>query len=458
MKRIISLLSLITLFFGNILSQEIPHTISYQGVLKDAAGGVVPNGEYILMFKFYNSESGGTELWSETKPINVVDGIINTELGSTEPIPFPIFFESVWLGITIGSGSELTPRIALTSVPYSFMSMNVPDSSINSAKIPAGEVVKSLNGLKDSITLVAGSNITITPSGNDLTISSSGGGTGTIGGSGTSNYIPKFSNATTLTNSTLFETSNKVGIGTTNPKSSLSVGGDGSSGAAISGTSISTGGIGVYGEAINAFGYGVFGYATSSNGIAICGYGLSPALAAFFLGDVSVSGDFSTTGNVGVGTPTPRVKLSLGEDFTAKKLALWDGENDFYGFGVAIGRITFYTNDTEKMTIKDNGNVGINTINPQAKLDVNGSVKIGVNGIKFSELYELTGTTGIGGTDRVSVSYPTGYNKSNTRVISYEVQEIIANKWVSGDEGLWCALGDTDITVGYGTLYTGEPI
>ncbi len=156
-----------------------------------------------------------------------VDGIINTELGSTEPIPFPIFFESVWLGITIGSGSELTPRIALTSVPYSFMSMNVPDSSINSAKIPAGEVVKSLNGLKDSITLVAGSNITITPSGNDLTISSSGGGTGAISGSGTANYIPKFSNTTTLTNSTLFETSNKVGIGTTNPQSSLSVGGDG---------------------------------------------------------------------------------------------------------------------------------------------------------------------------------------------------------------------------------------
>ncbi len=334
--------------------------------------------------------------------------------------------------------------------------MNVPDSSINSAKIRQGQVVKSFNGLTDSVNLVAGSNITLTPNGNNLTISTSSGGTGTIGGSGTANYIPKFSNTTTLTNSKLFETSNKVGIGTTNPQSTLSVGGDGSSSAAISGTSISSSGIGVYGQAINAFGYGVFGYATSSNGVAICGYGLTPALAAFFLGNVAVSGNFSATGNVGVGTSTPRVKLSLGEDFTAKKLALWDGENDFYGFGVAIGRITFYTNNTEKMTIKDNGNVGINTTNPQAKLDVNGSVKIGVNGIKFSELYELTGTTGIGGTDRVSVSYPTGYNKNNTRVISYEVQEIIANKWVSGDEGLWCALGDTDITVGYGTLYTGS--
>ena len=329
MKRIISLLSLITLFFSNILGQEIPHTISYQGVLKDAAGGVVPKGEYILTFKFHNSESDGAELWSETKPINVIDGIINTELGSTEPIPFPIFFESVWLGITIGSESELTPRIALTSVPYSFMSMNVPDSSINSAKIPTGQVVKSLNGLKDSITLVAGSNITITPSGNDLTISSSGGGTGAISGSGTANYIPKFSNTTTLTNSTLFETSSKVGIGTTNPQSSLSVGGDGFSDATISGTAVSSSGIGVYGEANNVFGHGVFGYASGSNGTGIVGYGLSPARAAFFLGDVSVSGDFSTTGNVGVGTPTPRVKLSLGEDFTAKKLALWDGEMTF---------------------------------------------------------------------------------------------------------------------------------
>jgi hypothetical protein len=41
-------------------------------------------------------------------------------------------------------------------------------------------VVKSLNSLKDDVNLVAGSNITITPSGNNLTISAAGGGGGTV--------------------------------------------------------------------------------------------------------------------------------------------------------------------------------------------------------------------------------------------------------------------------------------
>ncbi|HEX6186729.1 MAG TPA: tail fiber domain-containing protein [Pyrinomonadaceae bacterium] len=39
-----------------------------------------------------------------------------------------------------------------------------------------GQLVKSLNGLKDNVALAAGSNITITPSGNTLTIASAGGG------------------------------------------------------------------------------------------------------------------------------------------------------------------------------------------------------------------------------------------------------------------------------------------
>ncbi|MFQ5606190.1 MAG: tail fiber domain-containing protein, partial [bacterium] len=85
----------------------------------------------------------------------------------------------------------------------------------------------------------------------------------------------------------------------------------------------------------------------------------------------------NSTGYVGIGTRDPQVKLSLGTDINPKKLALWDGVNDFYGLGVQPGRITIYTQDTEKMTIKDNGNVGIGTINPQHRLDVNGDIGSG---------------------------------------------------------------------------------
>src|SRR4030067_350880 len=78
-----------------------------------------------------------------------------------------------YLGITVGKGSELKPRTLLSPSPYSFMTMNVMDNAITSNKIQDGavtsekigsnEVVKSLNGLKDAVNLVAGKNITLKP-------------------------------------------------------------------------------------------------------------------------------------------------------------------------------------------------------------------------------------------------------------------------------------------------------
>ncbi len=46
----------------------------------------------------------------------------------------------------------------------------IVDGAVTESKIAAGQVVKSLNGLTDTLTLSAGTNVTITPSGNTLTI------------------------------------------------------------------------------------------------------------------------------------------------------------------------------------------------------------------------------------------------------------------------------------------------
>jgi len=74
--------------------------------------------------------------------------------------------------------------------------------------------------------------------------------------------------------------------------------------------------------------------------------------------------------SVAIGTTTPHSKFSLGTGLNAKKFALWDGVDDFYGLGIELGRITFYTNNTEKMTIYNNGRVGIGTTTPAAKLAI----------------------------------------------------------------------------------------
>lgn len=170
MKRIaiFSIISFLLLAGSEIFAQGIPETINYQGVLKDASGNIVPDGNYNITFRLYDLSS--TVIWMESKVVSIADGMINTRLGSVVPMSYSIFNGPLWLGITIESGSELSPRVALTSVPYSFMAMNVADAM----------VVKSLNGLKDNVNLLAGSNITITPSGNNLTISATGGGGGTV--------------------------------------------------------------------------------------------------------------------------------------------------------------------------------------------------------------------------------------------------------------------------------------
>ena len=222
MKKLTQLLVIVSFAFSNIYTQDIPHKINYQGILKDAAGVIVPDGNYNIVFQLCDAESGGAVLWEEIQTINIANGIMGVELGSATPIPLPIFNNPAWLSIIINGGAPLTPRIALTSVPYSFMSMTVPDGSITATKISDAEVVKSLNGLRDNINLIAGTNVTITPSDNDLTISAAGGSGGTIGGSGTTNYIPFFTNSTTLGNSSIYQNSSgDIGIGLDNPTGRL---------------------------------------------------------------------------------------------------------------------------------------------------------------------------------------------------------------------------------------------
>ena len=139
------------------------------------------------------------------------------------------FTQPLFLGISVG-GSELSPRLALSAAPYSLMAKGVEDgavsgsklsdsavstakiqdgavgsakiadgavatvdlansavttaqiadgtvttadladNAVSGAKVASGQVVKSVNSLTDAVTLAAGSNVTITPSGNTLTI------------------------------------------------------------------------------------------------------------------------------------------------------------------------------------------------------------------------------------------------------------------------------------------------
>lgn len=118
MKTKLLLTVLLSFCLVPLASAQIPQTMSYQGVLTDAAGNPVADGLVSLTFKLYDVAENGEALWEETQDVKVTDGIFNVILGSQTPLTLP-FDTPYWLGITVGEENELTPRTALTAAPYS---------------------------------------------------------------------------------------------------------------------------------------------------------------------------------------------------------------------------------------------------------------------------------------------------------------------------------------------------
>jgi hypothetical protein len=111
--------------------------------------------------------------------------------------------------------------------------------------------------------------------------------------------------------------------------------------------------------------------------------------------------DINASGNIGIGTASPGTKLHVSSGATADVFAAFgpsasadagDGLNLGYGgasFGPggsfinahsvtgSNGRLTMFTDNVARMTLDNVGNVGIGTASAAAKLDVNGTVRVG---------------------------------------------------------------------------------
>jgi len=164
-------------------------------------------------------------------------------------------------------------------------------------------------------------------------------------------------------------------------------------------------------------------------------------------------------GNVGIGTDAPARSLTLNSGAESTYLALhndatgssaMDGfligsQTDLDGFvwNWELAPIHFGTNNSYRMVITGEGNVGIGTQTPDAKLEVIGDTKFGSNGVAFTEMREITGTTPATG-EYATVALPSGYDENNTRVLSIEIN-------YNGDR--WTGLGYNTTTPLRNTSY-----
>ena len=189
----LALVSVLALRFTEHQATAQTSAFTYQGRLTDNNG--LCNGHYDLTFQLFDASASGNQVGitvtnaNQTLTSGLFSGVLNFGAGAFTGA-------DRWLQIgvrTNGSGgafATLNPRQMLTPSPYARYAPNaaaatmannvaansvtgtgIQNSTITAAKISSGQVVKSLNGLYDSVTLSAGANVTVSPRGNGIQLS-----------------------------------------------------------------------------------------------------------------------------------------------------------------------------------------------------------------------------------------------------------------------------------------------
>jgi hypothetical protein len=299
MNKLLCSVSCLILFFClyccPALFAQTPRTIGYQGVLTDGGGAVVTDGNYQLTFRLYDAATGGTASWTESQTAATVKGVFSVLLGSATPLRL-LFDSPLWLGVSVGAGAELAPRIPLASVAWSIRAQRA-DTAGHAVGIVDGQVVRSLNGATDAVTIQGAGGATVTTNGGVITVTAAGGGTGIQGVQNSNNTLdivnPNGPTATINVRDQGIGTAQLADGAVTAPKIPLpmllqgtagtalfSVRNDGpeaalqgnaAAGAGVAGYSATGNGVygsgrtGVYGESSEDGGEGVTGYGRGSN-------------------------------------------------------------------------------------------------------------------------------------------------------------------------------------------------
>jgi hypothetical protein len=102
-----------------------PGAVTQQGRLFDGAGAPL-SGTVTLQFAVYAAATGGAPLWTETDTVALDAGYFSVEIGQGQPFPAGLWDGSTrYVGITVGSDAEMSPRQQVVSVPYALVAGDV---------------------------------------------------------------------------------------------------------------------------------------------------------------------------------------------------------------------------------------------------------------------------------------------------------------------------------------------
>ena len=405
-KTLVGLLALSTILGIGLGAAPLGTAFTYQGKLAD--GGQAANGIYDLRFTIYGVAGGGTALAGPitNSAVAVVNGLFTTTLDFGSEV---LAGEARWLEIAVrtnGAGvfTTLSVRQPVTPKPTALYASQAGVAT----NVAPGQVVKSLNGLTDAVTLTSGANMRVSKVGNTIEVSAASDGTlrlegpetQGVGGRIVFGWAPTANTyiSEAIDNSIFLVAPAGVGIGPGNLGVRLLSMAEATHPLTVRSPADSDNTVRLIGRT------GSFLYGAKLN------FGDSDHV--FLQEDqddllrIHADGRMALTGgNVGVGTTAPQQKLQVDggdvlirgpSNFSANTTAtLWLGDANNYvqaawGQGLRLG----VWQGVNAMVIQNGGNVGIGTNTPQTKLHVVGTTRTSVleitGGADLAEPFEIS--------------------------------------------------------------------
>jgi hypothetical protein len=124
---------------------QVPSTMIHQGRLLDRAGAAI-GGSQAITYRLYDVATGGAALWTEAVTITLDDGYFSAQLGAVTPLNAAVLAgRARYLGVTVGTDPEMSPREAIGSVPFALIAGNVVgDITPTSIRVNGTEVVDAM--------------------------------------------------------------------------------------------------------------------------------------------------------------------------------------------------------------------------------------------------------------------------------------------------------------------------